>query len=186
MIFNFRSAYDSLDRPNVVTSLGNTASMEVDSATASTNLDSGLTGADTPNPSSPLHSRHDSFKIESQNLKRKNQQHVNLDPLELTNNDRHRNYLNRTLLHTGNFERRTTSKGQVYFVNRVTGQSTWNNPSIPADINNLPESSGSLPDGWEARYTPTGRKYFVDHNSKTTQFAGKWVACNRAEIRDFV
>ncbi|KAF7329028.1 E3 ubiquitin-protein ligase [Mycena venus] len=28
--------------------------------------------------------------------------------------------------------------------------------------------TGSFPDGWEERYTPTGRAYFVDHNSQTT------------------
>ncbi|KAJ6510394.1 hypothetical protein C8R45DRAFT_799033, partial [Mycena sanguinolenta] len=27
-----------------------------------------------------------------------------------------------------------------------------------------------LPNGWEARYTPSGRRYYVDHNSQTTSW----------------
>ena len=31
---------------------------------------------------------------------------------------------------------------------------------------------GSLPDGWEIRYTANGRRYFVNHLNRTTQFTG--------------
>ena len=91
--------------------------------------------------------------------------------------DRHRHYMNRTLLHREapeNFDRMTTPHGQVYFVNRLTGQSTWHDPALPRDTSELTnEDLGALPDGWEVRYTTTGRRYFVDHNTRTTQFAGK-------------
>jgi E3 ubiquitin-protein ligase NEDD4 len=38
--------------------------------------------------------------------------------------------------------------------------------------------SGSLPAGWEERYTPEGRPYFVDHNTRTTT----WVDPRRQTI----
>ena len=31
---------------------------------------------------------------------------------------------------------------------------------------------GSLPDRWEIRYTANGRRYFVNHLNRTTQFTG--------------
>lgn len=34
---------------------------------------------------------------------------------------------------------------------------------------------GTLPDGWEIRYTAHGRRYFVDHLNRTTQFTGNTV-----------
>ena len=93
------------------------------------------------------------------------------------NIDRHRLYLNRTLLHknsTENFDRRTTPQGQVYFVNRVTGQSTWYDPTLPKETIIYNQDMNKLPEGWEVRYTANGRQYFVDHNTKTTQFARKF------------
>jgi E3 ubiquitin-protein ligase NEDD4 len=38
--------------------------------------------------------------------------------------------------------------------------------------------SGSLPNGWEERYTPEGRPYYVDHNTRTTT----WVDPRRQTI----
>jgi hypothetical protein len=38
--------------------------------------------------------------------------------------------------------------------------------------------SGSLPAGWEERYTPEGRPYYVDHNTRTTT----WVDPRRQTI----
>ena len=32
---------------------------------------------------------------------------------------------------------------------------------------------GNLPDGWEIRYTSNGRRYFVNHANRTTQFTGE-------------
>lgn len=36
-----------------------------------------------------------------------------------------------------------------------------------ASSNSAPKS---LPPGWERKFTPTGREYFVDHNTKTTKW----------------
>lgn len=66
-------------------------------------------------------------------------------------------------------EQRTTPQGQVYFIHRGTGVSTWHDPRF-RNLEVDPTELGSLPDGWEIRYTPHGRRYFVDHVNRTTQF----------------
>ncbi len=91
---------------------------------------------------------------------------------------RHQSFLNRTLIHGAqapeNFDRKTTPQGQVYFVNRITGQTTWHDPQLPRDTSFLTEQElGALPDGWELRNTASGRVYYVDHHSRTTQFTGE-------------
>ncbi|KAI9511320.1 HECT-domain-containing protein [Russula earlei] len=43
---------------------------------------------------------------------------------------------------------------------------------------NTTAGSGSLPAGWEERYTPEGRPYYVDHNTRTTT----WVDPRRQTI----
>ncbi|GAU88682.1 hypothetical protein RvY_01332 [Ramazzottius varieornatus] len=69
------------------------------------------------------------------------------------------------------YEMRTTTKGQIYYVNQKTGVSTWHDPRIPRDPSGTNHSHlGPLPAGWELRYTNSGRIYFVDHNNRTTQF----------------
>ncbi|KAL6933133.1 probable E3 ubiquitin-protein ligase RSP5 [Hanseniaspora guilliermondii] len=37
-----------------------------------------------------------------------------------------------------------------------------------AQTSSVPSGLGELPPGWEQRYTPEGRSYFVDHNTRTT------------------
>ena len=69
-------------------------------------------------------------------------------------------------------EQRTTAQGQVYFIHRATGVSTWHDPRF-RDVELDPHELGSLPDGWETRYTAHGRRYFVNHLSRTTQFTGE-------------
>ena len=96
--------------------------------------------------------------------------------------DKQKYYMDRNLIHkvtvtAENFDKKTTAQGQVYFVNRVTGQTTWNDPSMPAHESTASGGStdlGPLPVGWEMRTTQSRKKYFVDHNSRTTQFAGMY------------
>lgn len=112
---------------------------------------------------------------------------------------RHRNYLARNQLHdavvnalqaaaaageslepTGplpmpaGFELRTTSQGQVYFHYSETGTSTWIDPRVPRELLsmdlNLDELIAPLAPNWEVRHTNNGRRYYVDHVSRTTQF----------------
>jgi len=52
--------------------------------------------------------------------------------------------------------------------------------AAPATINtgNTTAGTGSLPNGWEERYTPEGRPYYVDHNTRTTT----WVDPRRQTV----
>ena len=52
--------------------------------------------------------------------------------------------------------------------------------ATPAAINtgNTTAGTGSLPNGWEERYTPEGRPYYVDHNTRTTT----WVDPRRQTV----
>ncbi|XP_013199890.1 E3 ubiquitin-protein ligase SMURF2 [Amyelois transitella] len=68
------------------------------------------------------------------------------------------------------YEMRTTTQGQVYFYNLVTGSSTWHDPRVPQHMRHCAAAAGPLPPGWEMRHAPSGRPYFVDHNNRTTQF----------------
>ena len=107
-------------------------------------------------------------------------------------NDRNRNLKNATDLPAG-YEMKITDQGQIYFLHVPTGVSTWHDPRIPKDLNvqvlnqgsastsssgdatatpnrsTLDEILGPLPTGWEKREN-NGRPYFIDHNSRTTQF----------------
>ena len=54
-------------------------------------------------------------------------------------------------------------------------------PETPAAISTSTATTagtGSLPNGWEERYTPEGRPYYVDHNTRTTT----WVDPRRQTI----
>ncbi|ESO94746.1 hypothetical protein LOTGIDRAFT_117914, partial [Lottia gigantea] len=78
-------------------------------------------------------------------------------------------------------EQRTTQQGQIYFLHTETGVSTWHDPRIPRDISNLQlreDELGPLPAGWEPRVTGTGRVYYVDHRSRTTQFTDPRLSIN--------
>lgn len=78
------------------------------------------------------------------------------------------------------YEMKITEQGQIYFLHVPTGVSTWHDPRIPKDLNLqavnsetgtcLDDMLGPLPTGWERRETSSGRPYFVDHTSRTTQF----------------
>ncbi|KAI8850426.1 hypothetical protein BC829DRAFT_425173 [Chytridium lagenaria] len=93
-------------------------------------------------------------------------------------------------------ERRVDHLGRTYYVDHNTRTTTWVRPSIfrasattqstaqaatvttdmerrasplplpPPPLTRL--TWGPLPAGWEQRYTPEGRPYFVDHNTRTT------------------
>ncbi|TFY79299.1 hypothetical protein EWM64_g4713 [Hericium alpestre] len=50
--------------------------------------------------------------------------------------------------------------------------------AVAASTNATTPGSGNLPAGWEERYTPEGRPYYVDHNTRTTT----WVDPRRQTI----
>jgi E3 ubiquitin-protein ligase NEDD4 len=51
-------------------------------------------------------------------------------------------------------------------------------PAAAVTTGNTTAGSGTLPNGWEERYTPEGRPYYVDHNTRTTT----WVDPRRQTI----
>ncbi|XP_014672884.1 PREDICTED: E3 ubiquitin-protein ligase SMURF2-like [Priapulus caudatus] len=82
-------------------------------------------------------------------------------------------------------EQRTTNQGQVYFLHVATGVSTWHDPRVPRDVGSISENDlGPMPPGWEVRYTANGRKYYVDHNNRTTQFTDPRLSSNIHIIRN--
>ena len=114
------------------------------------------------------------------------------------NNDRNRNLKSPTDLPIG-YEMKITDQGQIYFLHVSSGVSSWHDPRIPKDLNlqvrsrneqifmllhyryffqavnsfngqSLTDILGPLPTGWERRETSSGRPYFLDHTSRTTQF----------------
>ncbi|KAG6335883.1 hypothetical protein ID866_3220 [Astraeus odoratus] len=63
----------------------------------------------------------------------------------------------------------------------ATAQATATNTStaaLAASSHVTTAGSGSLPPGWEERYTPEGRPYYVDHNTRTTT----WVDPRRQAV----
>ncbi|PFH52377.1 hypothetical protein AMATHDRAFT_2113 [Amanita thiersii Skay4041] len=64
--------------------------------------------------------------------------------------------------------------------NSNTYQNTAGTPQPPAVISTgtTTAGTGSLPHGWEERYTPEGRPYYVDHNTRTTT----WVDPRRQTV----
>ncbi|KAI9294615.1 HECT-domain-containing protein [Neoconidiobolus thromboides FSU 785] len=91
------------------------------------------------------------------------------------------------------WERRVDHLGRTYYVDHNSRVTTWNRPPIntpsPSITSNNESTdnaveqvtggmadlctsttpgTGELPSGWEQRFTPEGRAYFVDHNTRTT------------------
>lgn len=60
----------------------------------------------------------------------------------------------------------------------TTAASATETPAAISTNTTTTAGSGSLPNGWEERYTPEGRPYYVDHNTRTTT----WVDPRRQTI----
>ncbi|ODN77191.1 hypothetical protein L202_05714 [Cryptococcus amylolentus CBS 6039] len=68
-----------------------------------------------------------------------------------------------------------------------TGTATPSHPAPGAEAPNNASNAttagqGPLPSGWEQRFTPEGRPYFVDHNTRTTT----WVDPRRQQLLRFI
>jgi E3 ubiquitin-protein ligase NEDD4 len=80
------------------------------------------------------------------------------------------------------WEERRNPDGRLYYVDHNTRSTTWIDPRRqittrvmgPNGQSSLQRQTisqiGTLPSGWEIRVNPTGRVYFVDHNTKTTSW----------------
>nr|XP_056721637.1 E3 ubiquitin-protein ligase NEDD4 [Euleptes europaea] len=88
------------------------------------------------------------------------------------------------------WEVRTDDKGRPYYIDHNSQTTTWQKPAVQAgadgnpvaltpspslghlaashDSSRQPWPPGPLPKGWEVRNAPSGRPFFIDHNTKVT------------------
>nr|CAH7712862.1 unnamed protein product [Callosobruchus chinensis] len=78
------------------------------------------------------------------------------------------------------WEERQDANGRTYYVNHMARTTQWERPTLRAGqqgagLNNArrPQDDdvlGPLPEGWEERVHSDGRIFFIDHNTRTTQW----------------
>uniref|UniRef100_A0A8B9KL87 E3 ubiquitin-protein ligase n=1 Tax=Astyanax mexicanus TaxID=7994 RepID=A0A8B9KL87_ASTMX len=74
------------------------------------------------------------------------------------------------------WEVRSAPNGRPFFIDHNTKTTTWDDPrlKIPAHMRRRPSLDpndlGPLPPGWEERIHSDGRIFYIDHNTKTTQW----------------
>ncbi|XP_029430182.1 E3 ubiquitin-protein ligase NEDD4 [Rhinatrema bivittatum] len=74
------------------------------------------------------------------------------------------------------WEMRHAPNGRAFFINHITKTTTWEDPrlKIPAHMRRKqsldPTDLGPLPPGWEERIHTDGRVFYIDHNTKRTQW----------------
>ncbi|XP_030649981.1 E3 ubiquitin-protein ligase NEDD4-like isoform X2 [Chanos chanos] len=80
-----------------------------------------------------------------------------------------------TLMPPG-WEIRSAPNGRPFFIDHNTKTTTWEDPrlKIPVHLRRRPSFDpsdlGPLPPGWEERVHTDGRIFYIDHNTKTTQW----------------
>ncbi|XP_067275213.1 E3 ubiquitin-protein ligase NEDD4 isoform X1 [Pseudorasbora parva] len=79
------------------------------------------------------------------------------------------------LMPTG-WEVRSAPNGRPFFIDHNTKTTTWDDPrlKVPVQIRRRvsldPTDLGPLPPGWEERVHSDGRIFYIDHNTKATQW----------------
>uniref|UniRef100_UPI0037E8F18B E3 ubiquitin-protein ligase NEDD4-like isoform X1 n=2 Tax=Semicossyphus pulcher TaxID=241346 RepID=UPI0037E8F18B len=74
------------------------------------------------------------------------------------------------------WEVRSAPSGRPFFIDHNTKTTTWEDPrlKIPVHMRRRvsldPSDLGPLPPGWEERVHSDGRIFYIDHNTKTTQW----------------
>ncbi|XP_022068697.2 E3 ubiquitin-protein ligase NEDD4-like isoform X1 [Acanthochromis polyacanthus] len=74
------------------------------------------------------------------------------------------------------WEVRSAPNGRPFFIDHITKTTTWEDPrlKIPVHMRRRPSLDpsdlGPLPPGWEERIHSDGRIFYIDHNTKTTQW----------------
>ncbi|XP_066557438.1 E3 ubiquitin-protein ligase NEDD4 isoform X2 [Amia ocellicauda] len=74
------------------------------------------------------------------------------------------------------WEIRSAPNGRPFFIDHNTKTTTWEDPrlKIPVQMRRKPSLDptdlGPLPPGWEERVHTDGRVFYIDHNTKTTQW----------------
>ncbi|XP_023251484.1 E3 ubiquitin-protein ligase NEDD4 isoform X2 [Seriola lalandi dorsalis] len=74
------------------------------------------------------------------------------------------------------WEVRSAPNGRPFFIDHNTKTTTWEDPrlKIPVQMRRRPSLDpadlGALPPGWEERVHTDGRIFYIDHNTRTTQW----------------
>ncbi|KAM8895215.1 E3 ubiquitin-protein ligase NEDD4 isoform 2-T2 [Spinachia spinachia] len=75
------------------------------------------------------------------------------------------------------WEVRSAPSGRPFFINHTTKTTTWEDPrqpKVPVQMRKRPSLDpsdlGPLPPGWEERIHTDGRIFYIDHNTKITQW----------------
>uniref|UniRef100_A0AAQ4RMS3 HECT-type E3 ubiquitin transferase n=1 Tax=Gasterosteus aculeatus aculeatus TaxID=481459 RepID=A0AAQ4RMS3_GASAC len=75
------------------------------------------------------------------------------------------------------WEVRSAPSGRPFFINHTTKTTTWEDPrhpTVPVQVRNRPSLDpsdlGPLPPAWEERIHTDGRIFYIDHNTKITQW----------------
>lgn len=85
----------------------------------------------------------------------------------------------------------TAPNGRIFFIDHNTRKTTWRDPRLHHHTSGGPSMSpeigrsatlsrdlGPLPDGWEERVHQDGRVFYIDHNTKSTQWEDPRVQIN--------
>uniref|UniRef100_A0A8C9V9F4 E3 ubiquitin-protein ligase n=1 Tax=Scleropages formosus TaxID=113540 RepID=A0A8C9V9F4_SCLFO len=74
------------------------------------------------------------------------------------------------------WEMRIAPNGRPFFIDHNSRTTTWEDPRLKYPVHMRTKASldpgdlGPLPPGWEERVHTDGRTFYIDHNSKTTQW----------------
>ncbi|KAI5611356.1 E3 ubiquitin-protein ligase NEDD4 [Silurus asotus] len=74
------------------------------------------------------------------------------------------------------WEVRSAPNGRPFFIDHNTKSTTWEDPRLRIPVHMRKQGSldpsdlGPLPPGWEERVHSDGRIFYIDHNTKTTQW----------------
>ncbi|XP_069549644.1 E3 ubiquitin-protein ligase NEDD4 isoform X2 [Brachyistius frenatus] len=74
------------------------------------------------------------------------------------------------------WEVRSAPSGRPFFIDHNTKTTTWEDPRLKIPVNKRkrpsldPADLGALPPGWEERVHTDGRIFYIDHNTRTTQW----------------
>ncbi|XP_077374688.1 E3 ubiquitin-protein ligase NEDD4-like [Festucalex cinctus] len=74
------------------------------------------------------------------------------------------------------WEVRSAPNGRPFFIDHNTKTTTWKDPRLTTSVHVRsrpsldPSDLGPLPPGWEERIHTDGRIFYIDHNTKTTQW----------------
>ncbi|XP_011182946.1 E3 ubiquitin-protein ligase Nedd-4 isoform X4 [Zeugodacus cucurbitae] len=75
-----------------------------------------------------------------------------------------------------NWSMQVAPNGRTFFIDHAARRTTWIDPRngraspMPNQIRRVEDDLGPLPEGWEERVHTDGRVFYIDHNTRTTQW----------------